>query len=151
MIVKEIDLFKGIDPSIMSEIAEICVEESFPKDTVLFKRGEIADSLYILEEGTVHLVVENGGMLTYTLSEPGEVFGWSSMVESGLYTASGVCTIDSRMVKIEMEKLDKVFTLHPDVGLTVIKRLAGVFSKRLSNVYRDLLSARKQDTTPSYG
>lgn len=151
MIVKEIDLFKGIDPSIMREIAEICVEESFPKDRVLFKRGAVADSLYILEEGTVHLVIENGGTLTYTMSEPGEVFGWSSVVEAGLYTASGVCATDSRVVKIEREKLDRIFILHPDVGLTVLKRLAGIFSKRLSNVYRDLLSARTQDTIPSYG
>jgi len=28
-----------------------------------------------LFEGTVHLVIKNGGSITYSLSEPGDVFG----------------------------------------------------------------------------
>ena len=85
MIVKEIDLFRGIDPEVMEEIANICSEEKYTKDTVLFEKGEEAESLYILEQGALNLVIQNGGSLIYSLTEPGEVFGWSSMVESGLY------------------------------------------------------------------
>ena len=151
MIVKEIDLFKGIDSEVMKEIANICTEERSAKDAVLFKEGEEAERLYILEEGSLNLVIEDGGSLTYTLTEPGLVFGWSSMVESGRYTASGVCATDLKAVKIEREKLDKIFSLYPDVGVKVLRRLAGVFSKRLSNAYQNLLSARGTETSPSYG
>ena len=35
MIVKEIDLFRGIDPEVMEAIANICSEEEYNKDTVL--------------------------------------------------------------------------------------------------------------------
>ena len=151
MIVEETDLFKGIDPKIMEEIVNICSEQNYTKDAVLFKKGEAADCLYILEEGSIKLVIENGGSITYSLIDPGEVFGWASMLESGLRTASGVCATDLKVVKIEKEKLDAIFNLHTEVGLTVLKRLAGVISERLSNAYRDLLSARGHDTTPSYG
>jgi len=151
MIVKEIELFKGIDHEIMNEIANICFEESYAKETVLFEKGEDAERLYILLEGTVKLVIKNGGTLTYKLTEPGDIFGWSCMVESGRYTASGICATDLKALKIEREKLDKIFNLHPDVGMKVLKRLAGVFSKRLSNAYKDLLLARGSDTSPSYG
>ena len=151
MIVNEIDLFRGIDPEVMEEIANICSEEEYAKDTVLFEKGEEAESLYILEQGALNLVIKDGGSLIYSLTEPGEVFGWSSLVESGVYTASGVCATDTKVVKIEREKLERVFDRHPEVGFKVLKRLAGVISQRLSNAYRDLLSARGQDTTPSYG
>ena len=151
MIVKEIDLFRGIDPEVMEEIANICSEEEYAKDTVLFEKGEEAESLYILEQGALNLVIKDGGSLIYSLTEPGEVFGWSSLVESGVYTASGVCATDIKAVKIKREKLDKIFDRHPEVGFKVLKRLARVISQRLSNAYRDLLSARGQDTTPSYG
>lgn len=151
MIINEVDLFEGIDPDVMEEIANICSEENYAKDTVLFKNGEEADCLYILEEGTIHLVIENGGSISFTLSDPGQVFGWSSMVESGLYTSSGVCATAIKALKLEKEKLNKVFSLHPDAGLKVLKRLAGVISQRLLNAYQDLLSARRQDATPSYG
>ena len=151
MIVNEIDLFKGIDPEVMEKIANISSEEEYTKDTVLFEKGEEAESLYILEQGALNLVIKNGGSLIYGLTESGQVFGWSSMVESGVYTASGVCATDLKAVKIEREKLERVFDRHPDVGFKVLKRLAGVISQRLSNAYRDLLSARGQDTTTSYG
>ncbi|QTA84042.1 Crp/Fnr family transcriptional regulator [Desulfonema magnum] len=151
MIINETDLFKGISFEIMEEIADISSEESHAKDTVLFERGEKANCLYILEQGVVHLVIKNGGSLVYTLTEPGEVFGWSSIVEPGLYTASGVCAEDSKVVKIGKDKLDRLFDLHPDAGLKVLRRLGGVFSKRLSNAYQDILSSGGHDTAPSYG
>ena len=74
MIVKEIDLFKGINSVVMKEIAGISTEESYVKDEVIFRQGEEAENLYILEEGTLNLVIENGGSLIYTLTEPGMVF-----------------------------------------------------------------------------
>jgi CRP/FNR family cyclic AMP-dependent transcriptional regulator len=151
MIVKEIELFKGIEHAVMNQIANICSEENYSKDVVLFKKGEKAESLYILEEGSVNLVIENGGTITYILKEPGQVFGWSSMVESGKYTASGVCAADLKVLKIERDKLDKIFNQYPEAGLKILKRLAAVISQRLTNAYNDLLSARRQDITPSYG
>ena len=53
MIVNEIDLFKGIDPEVMEKIANISSEEEYTKDTVLFEKGEEAESLYILEQGAL--------------------------------------------------------------------------------------------------
>lgn len=151
MIVKEIDLFKDIDYEVINKIAEICSEQHYRKDTVLFEKGQEAKSLYILEQGTINLIIQNGGTLTYSLKESGEVIGWSCMVEGGTYTASGICATDVTAVKIEKEMLDKIFSIHPDAGLRILKRLASVVSKRLSNAYRDLLSARRTDSTPSYG
>jgi len=151
MILQEIELFEGINPEIMNEIANICSEENYPRDTVLFKMGEEAERLYILEEGIVKLVIENGGTITFTLEESGEVFGWSSLVESGHYTASGICATDVKALRIERDGLNKIFNLHPHVGLKVLKRLGDVISRRLTDTYRDLISAKGQDITPSHG
>ena len=109
MIVKEIDLLRGIDPEVMEAIANICSEEEYNKDTVLFEKGEEAEALYILEQGTLNLVIKNASTLIYSLSEPGDIFGWSSMVESGVYTASAVCAADLKAIKIERERLERVF------------------------------------------
>ena len=151
MIIKEMELFKGIDHEIMNEIANMCSEKSYVKGTVIFEKDEEAKCLYILVEGTVKLKVKNGGTITYSLTDLGDIFGWSCMVESGRYTASGVCATDLKALEIEREALDKIFNLHPHVGIKVLKRLAGVFSKRISNAYKDLLSARRAETSPSYG
>lgn len=151
MILEEVDLFRQIDAGIMNEIVNICSEENYTKDTVLFKKGDEAKALYVLEEGRVNLVIENGGTIIFGLDHPGEVFGWSSMVESGHYTSSGVCATDIKVLKIEKDRLDKIFNRHPDAGLKILKRLAGVISRRLTYAYQDLLSARTEGSSPSYG
>ena len=151
MIISEIDLFKDIDYEVMNEIAAICLEEDYEKDTALFQKDEDANFLFILIEGTIHLVIKNGGSIIYNLKDPGEVFGWSSMVEGGRYTATGICVTKLKAVRIEKKDLDKIFRKHPLAGYIVLQRLAGVISKRLSNSYRDLLSAGSTDSAPSYG
>lgn len=151
MILEKIKLFEGIDSEVMDRITGICSEEKHSKGTSLFERNEEAKYLFILLEGTIHLVIRNGGSLTYSITEPGDVFGWSSMLEHGNYTASGICGTDLKVARIEKGDLNKIFEEHPEVGFRVLQRLAGVISKRLFNAYRDLLSARSTDTTPSYG
>ena len=140
MILSETEFFKGIDSEVMNRITAIYNKEDHPKDTVLFKKDEDAKSLFILKGGTVNLVIQNGGTLAIPLSNPGEIFGLSGMVESGVYLASGICATDCKVVKIDTDKLDEILDQHPDVGLILIKRLAAVISKKLSNLYRDLLS-----------
>ena len=151
MIIKEIELFKGIDNEVMNEIADICSEKSYANGTVLFEKNEEANRLYILVEGTVKLRITNGGTITYSLSDQGDIFGWSCMVESGHYTASGVCATDLKVLEINRDALDIIFNTHPHAGIKILKRLAGVFSKRISNSYQDLLSAGRTETFPSYG
>ena len=151
MIIKEIELFKGIDNEVMNEIADICSEKSYANGTVLFEKNEEANRLYILVEGTVKLRIKNGGTITYSLSDQGDIFGWSCMVESGHYTASGVCATDLKALEIKREALDNIFNAHPHAGIKILKRLAGVFSKRISNSYQDLLLAGRTETSPSYG
>ncbi len=149
MIIREIDLFKGIDYEVMNKIAGICTEVFYPKGIVLFRNNDKAEYLYILIEGTFYLEVKNGGTITYSLSEPGEVFGWSSMFESGRYTASGICATDLKVVKIQRDKINKIFNEHPAAGIKIIRRLGNVFSKRLSNAYHDLLLTRRTDSAQS--
>ncbi len=152
MILNEIDLFKETNFEVMEEMAAIASEKSYDQGTVLFARGEPAGCLYVLVRGAIDLVIESGGStIVYNLTEPGEIFGWSSLVDPGVYTASAVCARETKVVELPKKKLDKLFDLHPEVGLKVLRRLGRVFARRLSNVYQDLLSARGQHNQPSYG
>ena len=140
MFLNEFDFFKGVSPKVMDEINDICVEDAYDKGTTIFSQDETAEYLYILREGTINLMVKNGGSLVFSLSNSGEVFGWSSLFESGRYTASGICDTDLKVVKIARKELFKIFKHHPEEGFIVIRRIAGVIAKRLKNAYRDILS-----------
>ncbi len=151
MIVQDTYLFKGVDRKVMDEITSISSEENYERNTVLFRKGENAGNLYILKEGKVELVIKDGGSVVYILTEPGEVFGWSSMVESGEYTATAVSLTDMKVWRIEREKLEKIFSLNPKVGLIILKRLAGIIMKRLTYAYKELLGVGAKEAAPEYG
>ncbi len=151
MFFKEADLFKEMSQDFMNELAKIMIEESYGKGTSLFKEGDSAKTFYILEEGQVRLAVGERGHIVHLLSNPGEVFGWSSLVERDTYTASAECLAQSKLIKIEIEQLNKIFEKHLADGMLFFKRLAGVISQRLINSYNSLLSSQRGEDQPSYG
>ena len=146
MFLNEKDFFEGVDPEVMNKITAIYNQEIHQRDTVLFKTDDDAHSVFILKEGTVNLVIQNGGIFSIPLSNPGEVFGLSGMVEDGAYIASGICATDSKIVRIDRDQLNKIFDQHPDVGLKLTKRLGAVFSRKLTSLYRELLSCNWNET-----
>jgi CRP-like cAMP-binding protein len=141
MFVKEVDLFKGIASHIIDEIAQLAVEEVHPKGKVIFNRGDFAESLYILEEGRVDLVIHGKKRYAFPI-HPGYVFGWSALVEPNRYTAAAECIDESKVIKLDGTRLMHVFEKHPTEGLTVMKRLAGVIGTRLDKFYRQFTAAK---------
>lgn len=135
----------------MNELADIMVEESYGKDTILFKEGDPANFFYVLEEGRVRLSIGEGGHIVYIISDPGGAFGWSSLVERDTYTALAECLARSKLIKIEKEKLNKLFEKYQGDGLIFFKRLAGFIGQRLINSYNSLLSSQRGEDQPSCG
>jgi len=151
MFILEADLFKGMSQEVIEEIDRVTFEESYEEGTFLFKAGAPASNFYILAAGKVKLTIGEEGHITHLVSNPGEAFGWSSLVEHGFYTASAECSTPTKLLRIEKEKLDKIFEKHPASGMSFFKRLAGVVGKRLINSYRSLLAAHKEVAPSTYG
>jgi len=151
MLMEEIELFKNLGPEFMNEVSAICREESYQKDQILFKRGDIAENLYILIDGCVSLFIRNGGSLNFTLEKPGRVFGWSSLVEPKRYTVTAECYEKTRAIRIDTTRLEHVFDKYPREAYRIMKRLAGVVGQRLANCYEESIRSHAEAGKPSYG
>lgn len=150
MFIKEIDLFKGMGVEVIDEIFQISVVESYSAGDILFKQGDPAHNFYLLEEGEIRLTTGEEGRISFTMS-PGDAFGWSSLADRDVYTATAECKLPSKVIKIETDKLDKIFEKYPAIGLIFFKRLSGVIGERLIRAYNMILSAYKGEGQPSYG
>ena len=150
MFIKEIDLFKGMGVEIINEIFKISMIESYNVGDILFKQGDPAKSFYLLEQGEVQLSIGEEGRISFTMS-PGDAFGWSSLADRDVYTATAECKLPSKLIKIETEKLDKIFEKYPSTGLIFYKRLSGIIGERLTRTYNTILSAYRGEGQPSYG
>ncbi|MCA1960495.1 MAG: cyclic nucleotide-binding domain-containing protein [Desulfomonile sp.] len=151
MFFQEADLFKGLSQETMTEISRIMVEEDYDKGAVLFTENDPANYFFVLMEGRVRLVVGTHGGIDYTLSNSGEAFGWSSLVDRDFYTARAECVAPTKVIKIEKEKLGKILDKHPESGLLIYKRLAAVVGQRLIRAYDAFLEAQSAERPASFG
>lgn len=150
MFIKEMDFFKGMSIDIIDEIFQISVVESCSEGDILFKRGDPAHYFYLLEKGEIKLTIGEEGYIGLTMS-PGDAFGWSSAAGRDVYTATAECKLPSKLIKIETDKLEKIFEKYPDSGLIFYKRLAKLIGERLMSTYDTLLSSYKGGGQASYG
>ena len=148
MFMQKSKLFRGMDQEVLKKIDKIMIKESCAEGTVLFDRGASANDLYVLIEGSVELTIGNNGHVTYVVKSPGEAFGWSSLVNHHVYTASAICSSPTELIRIPSEKLNMIFESNPASGLIFFRRLAEIISKRVAISYNLLL--RSHEKTSRY-
>ncbi len=128
-----IKFFEGIDAEVINEIEKDSSVEVYEKGEVIFEKGQPAEFLYILKNGDIDLLVREKDVMICNLVEPGEVFGWSSIVEKGVYTASCVCNLPTKAFKIPKNKIEDIFNRYPKAAVMFYRRLGSIFSKRISS------------------
>ncbi len=129
-----VKFFEGIDSDVIQKIESSCSKVSFDSDQVIFKKGTSAEFLYILEQGKVELLLRSSDSTTATLSDPGEVFGWSSIVEKGIYTSTCTSIEPASMLRISKDKIEAIFDEHPKAAIKFYQRLGSIFSLLISKV-----------------
>jgi len=139
MVTLEADLLRGLDPQVVKEIEDIMVEESYDEGTVLFEKGGTALDFYILLQGNVELSIGDDGYVTHVVTKPGDAFGWSSLVDHHVYTATAVCAGPTKLQRIRNQDLMDIFERHPEVGVSFYKRVAEIIGRRLTTTYSFLL------------
>jgi CRP/FNR family transcriptional regulator len=143
------ELFGELNDAELGEMAALCREESYPAGATIFTEAEMAEDIYILQEGRVilqiqlHSMTQVSGDVTIEEVEPGHIFGWSALVKQRRLTASAQCLEDVRVVTMKGQALNELFEKNAHIGFVVMKRLADVISSRL-RITRERLAERGQ-------
>jgi len=151
MYFQQSDLLRGMDRDFMKEFMGITMKESHRKGYFLFREGDHARYFYILLKGCVKLSIGETGHTVYTVDHPGEAFGWSSIVGGDLYSASAECTEPTKVLKIGVGKLQKIFKADPANGIIFYKRLAGTLGNRLLQTYKLISTMSQAEISNSFG
>jgi len=69
----------------------VSMTESYDEGDLLFQQGDPANQFYILLKGRIKLILGETGHADYIVSNAGEAFGWSSLIDRETYTASAEC------------------------------------------------------------
>ncbi len=144
-------LFQGMREETRKKILEAAAEESHGQRDFLFHQGDPARNLYILMEGRVRMSVGPKELLAYVASDPGDVIGWSGLMENNTYTASAECLGPVKLSKIANSQLDQILREDPISGMIFFKQLAAVIGRRLVKCYTAALSIQGEREPRSYG
>ena len=151
MFIQQTDLFRGMSKEFVKKVYDTGVKESFEEGKMLFLEGDKAKYFYILLKGKVKLAVGEIRQLVYMVEHPGEAFGWSSLVGRELYSATGKCMADSKLLRFDGDEFRTVLEKDPRNGLELFRRLSGALGERLISSYGALAFAQPSEEHRTYG
>jgi CRP-like cAMP-binding protein len=104
-----------------------------------------------LLKGRIKLILGETGHAVYIVSNAGEAFGWSSLIDRETYTASAECMTPAKLLRFDQEKVLKILEEDPANGLVFFKRLADILGSRLLHSYKMISTAAQTEVSPSFG
>lgn len=132
---KNILIFQDLDLEQLEMILPLVEEAEYNARDVIYRKGQPAQNLYCLLEGKAVLEDDISPLASISLSalKPGYVFGWYSLLPSGTYSYTPVCTDPCRVLIIPREKLLKVLDDNPDMGYLIMRRTFEILKLRLDH------------------
>jgi CRP-like cAMP-binding protein len=129
----QIVMIAHLTEPMQDRLSQIIDEFKFDKDEIVFKEGEPAERLYMLRSGSVLLEQRISDKVTACVGsvKPGFSFGWSAMVDNGVYTNEAVCLEPSEIYSFKREKINKLFEQDPEMGFRMYQRLLELIKTRL--------------------
>jgi len=146
-IIERFDSFSSLKDDEIRALAILAVENRYSAGESIFHEGDPATNLYLLLEGRVEMTMNTNAdgsrrAAVITLG-PGEVFGWSSLVEPYQLTASAFCVTPVRVIAIPAPGMRALMTISSDLGFRLMEKACQVASKRLRATRVQMLSMVK--------
>lgn len=126
--------FAGFNQTTVKSLAQIAAPVSFAAGELIFKEGDCAGVLFLLVEGWVDILIDidrQGRRELVTTLTPGDMFGWSAVVEPHIYTTSAVCASPVRGIGFEGRRLRALFAADQELCCAIMSRVCRIIASRL--------------------
>jgi CRP-like cAMP-binding protein len=129
-----ISLFKELEPSLLSQLAEHSSLKTYNIDEVVFREGDALPAcLYLLVAGSLRLtkISESGKETILWLLGADEVFAAPALFGNGLAPATATALEPIKVLTIQREALLNGFREAPEMALHML----GIFNQRLQHLH----------------
>ncbi len=124
--------FRGTESRELATLATKLVRLSRPAKSLILRERELADGLYVVLRGRVHLARSLPGGREIILGSlgPGEIFGETVVVDNLAMTCSAITSLPSELARIPGEVVSAFTVAHPES----LRGLMGSLAARMSDV-----------------
>jgi CRP-like cAMP-binding protein len=136
MAIHEMELLLGVPPADVRAITALGHAVRLGTGETLFRLGDAADSLFVIDSGRVALTLpmqirDRDEDILIEERAPGQTVGWSALIPPHRFTLTASALIETEVVAVPSAALLDYFSTHPDVGYAVTRNVASVVGQRL--------------------
>lgn len=121
-----VPLFSGLDRFELERFAEVTREKSYPRGSVILFEDDPGDSLFVVREGRVKVVLigEDGREVILGVLGVGEYFGELSLIDDRPRSAHVIAMEDSNLLVLRREDFRKRVETSPSVAWSLLSELS---------------------------
>lgn len=139
-LLKSVSAFSALSHDELSVIEMFCARKKFIHGMRLFRDGDSADHLWVVESGLIDLRFdlperESSDESTLSSISANNIIGWSSLVPPYRYKLSAYCASDEcKVVMIERDRLLGFMAKNPDAGYKMLSEMLKVVGSRFEKL-----------------
>ncbi len=148
-ILRECAVFQALTDADLEKVSRLAVAREYDAGAVVFRQGDAADDLIVLQEGKIALQMQLSvarpqlnRSVTVDIVTSNEVFGWSAIVEPHVYTLTAVCLQKVKVLAINGVRLQSLLQENHEISHQISTKLIRVVAARLDETRRLLISER---------
>jgi len=131
LLLQEIDVFRNSTTEDLSHIAAITERVSVSQGDIIYKEGDVSDSLYVVVEGRVRL---HRGGTDIMIAESKDVFGTWALFDDEPRVATATAMEDCALLRLNKEEFYDLLADHSQITQGVLKTLSMRLRRLLQNV-----------------
>lgn len=149
---KRAEVFLGLDDSDLSLIAQLpsSHQDNYPAGHTLFRAGEEAKYIYVLDEGLINIVVDIlstpekvPSQITVDVITKGDFFGWSALVKPNRYILSAICQKPCRVTRISGPELISLCNANYNIGYKIFLGLSQIIGTTFRDLQQVLIAGKR--------
>ncbi|MAZ65516.1 MAG: Crp/Fnr family transcriptional regulator [Kangiellaceae bacterium] len=135
-LLKKVCIFSGLDDQALASIEQKMVRRKVPKNTVIVYEGDNADSMYIIESGSVNVFVadDEGRELVLTQQGEGSYFGELAILANEQRSASVITTQPSTFLVINKDNFRQVIEENVAIAMVLLENLAQLSRRQVNSI-----------------
>jgi CRP/FNR family cyclic AMP-dependent transcriptional regulator len=127
--VKKGALFQGLSEGEIQQVLSIGDSRIYEPGDVVFKEGDEAVHIYIVEQGKLAVRTPEGK--TAYVASDGDVLGWSSLMLPYRRTASAAAAEKSRVIVLDQARLQEFCAQQPSIGYKITQNVGRIMAARI--------------------
>jgi CRP/FNR family transcriptional regulator, cyclic AMP receptor protein len=130
------DLLKGLEKNEAERVLALGKRMLLTTGAQLFHLGDEAESIYLVTRGRLRLtlpmqVCEREEDVLVEEGCGGQAVGWSALIPPYRFTLTARAPLETELIALPREALNRYFTEHPETGQTVAWNLSCIIGQRL--------------------